>query len=119
MDLPLFRQANNRSGVTAGQPFSPTLFNKWWKKAVASLGVDGTTVYPGTKHSTVTAIGELLSPEEIKRGGTEHTTNAAFERYMLTDVREKLKVRSAIKQLRGENKVITENGQEKIVKFPK
>ena len=69
-------------------------------KACAALGVEGVTLYPGTKHSTVTALGQVLSPEQIKRGGTGHATNAAFERYMLPDMREKLKVRSAVKKLR-------------------
>ena len=43
-------------------------------------------------------------------GGTEHQTNAAFDRYMLPDIRDKLKVRSAIKQLRGE---VVEIGNER------
>jgi len=103
-EIPFFRHARSRSGIDVGRPFGPTLFNKWWCRAGVLLGVHGVTLYPGTKHSTVTALGELLSPEEIKRGGTEHATNAAFERYMLPDMRDKIKVRSAIKQLRGDSK---------------
>lgn len=117
-DLPFFRHNSARSGVTPGSPFGPTLFNKWTQKACKGLGVSGIGLYALTKHSTVTALGELLTPEEIKRG-TEHQTNAAFERYMLPSMRDKIKVRTALKQLRGDNEVITENEDSKIVNFPK
>jgi hypothetical protein len=37
-------------------------------------------VYGGTRHSTVVALGEEFSPEEI-RMATMHSTNKVFERY--------------------------------------
>jgi len=37
--------------------------------------------YGGTRHSTLTALGEFLSPEEVKRGSL-HKTNKALERYL-------------------------------------
>ncbi len=37
-------------------------------------------MYGGTRHSTVTALGKELTPEEI-RAGSLHKTNKAFERY--------------------------------------
>jgi hypothetical protein len=52
---------------------------KWWKKACDKLGVKNVDLYGGTRHSTVTALGERLSPEQI-RAGTLHSTNKAFER---------------------------------------
>jgi hypothetical protein len=61
-------------------------------RACTELGVTGVSLYPGTKHSTVTARGGILTPEEIKRGGTGHQTNAAFERYLLPDMRDKIKI---------------------------
>jgi hypothetical protein len=75
--------------------------NRWWSRACAELGVSGVTLYPGTKHSTVTALGAVLTPEEIKRGGTGHQTSAAFERYLLPDMRDKIKIRQAIHQIRA------------------
>jgi len=118
--IPFFRHELGASGVKAGQMFGPTMFAKWWKSACANLGINGVGLYAGTKHTTVTALGELLSPEEIKRGGTEHATNKAFERYMLPDIKDKLKVRSAIKRLQGSNQPLNNIvGDNKIVKLPK
>jgi hypothetical protein len=44
------------------------------------LGVEGVDLYGGTRHSTVTALRKVATPEEIKNA-TFHTTNKAFERY--------------------------------------
>ena len=59
--------------------------------AIIELGVTSVSLYPGTKNSTVTALGGILTPEEIKRGGTGHQTSAAFERYLLPGARAKNK----------------------------
>jgi integrase len=107
------------SGVSEGRQYSRKMFNRYWMKACSCLGVEGVTLYPGTKHSTVTALGQLLSPEEIKRGGTGHLTNAAFERYLLPNMREKLKVRAAIKKLHGAKQPQNISSNEKIYKIPK
>ena len=53
-----------------GEQFGPKYFKKWWDKACENLGIKGVDLYGGTKHSTATALGELHTPEEIKRGGT-------------------------------------------------
>ena len=48
------------------------------------------TLYGGTRHSSVVALREHFSPEQIKQG-TMHQTNKAFERYFrigANDVRE-------------------------------
>jgi len=37
-------------------------------------------LYGGTRHSSVRALREWLSPEQIRKG-TMHPTNVAFERY--------------------------------------
>jgi hypothetical protein len=60
--------------------------------------------YGGTRHSTATALGQLLTPEQIKRGGTGSATNKAFERYFQPRRTESLEVTSAIKQLRKKKK---------------
>ena len=56
-------------------------------------------LYGGTKHSTATALGESLTPEEIKRGGTGSATNKAFERYFQPRREESVKVVSTVKEL--------------------
>jgi hypothetical protein len=61
------------------------------------LGVKGVDLYGGTRHSTVTALGEKLSPEQIK-AGTLHSTNKAFERYFQGEARNaRLVYQAAIK----------------------
>jgi integrase len=79
-NLPFFRHLRGISGVKAGQAFGNKYFYKWWKKACASLGVEGVDLYGGTRHSTVTALRQVATPEEIKNA-TFHNTNKAFERY--------------------------------------
>ena len=68
-------------------------------KACDNLGIKCVDLYGGTKHSTATALGERLTPEEIKRGGTGSATNKAFERYFQPHREESVKVVSTIKEL--------------------
>jgi len=82
-----FRHIVGRSGIKVGQQFGQRYLIKYWAYACENLGVEGVTLYPGTKHSTVTGLGKLLTPEQIKRGATGHVSDA-FERYMLPDVNE-------------------------------
>ena len=46
----------------------------------SSWGIGGVDLYGGTRHSTVTALRQVATPEEIKNA-TFHSTNKAFERY--------------------------------------
>ena len=103
-DLYFFRHMSGKTRVKAGAQFGPEYFKKWWDKACTNLGIEGVDLYGGTKHSTATALGELLTPEQIKRGGTGSATNKAFERYFQPRRTESLKVTSAIRQLRRKNK---------------
>jgi hypothetical protein len=57
-------------------------------------------LYGGTKHTVATALGQVLTPEEIKRGGTGSRTNKAFIRYYQPHKREDVRVISAIKKLK-------------------
>jgi hypothetical protein len=77
------------------------------------------TLYPGTKHSTVTALGAVLTPEEIKRGGTGHQTSAAFERYLLPDMRDKIKIRQAIHMIRAAQPLHNQKQPTQIINLPK
>jgi len=79
-ELYFFRHDKTANGAKAGQPFGKRMFYKWWKRACENLGIEGVDLYGGTKHSTCTALGKIMSPEQIKNG-TMHSTNAAFERY--------------------------------------
>ena len=68
-------------------------------------------LYGGTKHSTATALGDILTPEEIKRGGTGSATNKAFERYFQPRRVESVKVVATIKEMQ-------EKKAGKIVRMP-
>ncbi len=81
---PFFRHLTSRSGVKTGVQFGPKYFNQWWLKACKNLGIEGVSVYPGVKHSTVTPLGMLLSPEQIQNDVTGHASDA-FKRYYLPD----------------------------------
>jgi len=111
-DLFFFRHSSSKSGIRTGDQFGPKYFKKWWDKACANLGVKGVDLYGGTKHSTATALGNFLTPEQIKRGGTGSATNRAFERYFQPRRAESETVVSTIKKLQQKE-------QQKIVKFPK
>lgn len=108
-----FRHPKGRSGIKAGDQFGPKYFKVWWDKACKSLGVEGVGLYSGTKHTVATALGQILTPEEIKRGGTGSRTNKAFDRYFQPQKQEKLKVKDAISALketsRGEVKDFNTN----------
>lgn len=78
-DLPFFRHQPKVSGVKAGRAFGEKYFWKWWKKACANLNVEGVDLYGGTRHSTVTALGRICTPEEVK-DATGHASKA-FQRY--------------------------------------
>jgi len=100
-DMYFFRHQAGRSGIKPGDKFGPKYFKVWWDKACKNLGIENIGLYGGTKHTVATALGSILTPEEIKRGGTGSRTNKAFDRYFQPQRREKLKVKSAIRMLKG------------------
>lgn len=95
-----FRHLKTRKGVKAGTKFGPKLLNEWWKRACSNLGVANVAVYAGTKHSTVTALGKIMTPEQIKNNVTGHTSKA-FERYFLPDHKEKISATRQVAEMQG------------------
>ncbi len=79
-ELPFFRHAKGIKGCKPGSPFGEKYFYKWWKRACENLGIRGVDLYGGTRHSSVRALRQYRTPEEIKQA-TMHSTNRAFERY--------------------------------------
>ncbi|MFH1984739.1 MAG: hypothetical protein ABIL58_23105 [Pseudomonadota bacterium] len=74
------------SGAIDGDRFGEKIFYKWWKRACEKIGVSGVDLYGGTKHSAVTDALNQYTPEEIRRFGTKHATNKAFDRYLYVDM---------------------------------
>ena len=72
-------------------------------RACKNVGVEGVDLYGGTRHSTLTALGEFLSPEEVKRGSL-HKTNKALERYLQGKARYAKKVSAQVLKMQEEKK---------------
>jgi integrase len=79
-ELYFFRHQKGNGNAKPGSQFGKDYFYKWWRQACTNLGIEGLDLYGGTRHSTATALGRELTPEQIK-AGTLHKTNQAFERY--------------------------------------
>ncbi len=101
--LYFFRHASNVTGAKAGERFGKRRLYTWWKRACKNLGIEDVDLYGGTKHSTVTAMSNELGYGKAKQA-TMHTTNKAFERYLIADPDS---MRDAYAKARGiDNKVI-------------
>ena len=97
-ELYFFRHPKGISGCNPGQKFGDKYLYKWWKRACRELGIENIDLYGGTKHTTVTAASEMLTPEQIKKG-TGHSTNKAFERYFQRKERDAVQVYQTINDL--------------------
>jgi len=108
--LYFFRHPKSRKGLQphlVGGRFGEHLLAKWWDKACENIGIEGVPVYPGTRHSSVTALGEDFSPEEVMGGGGWKTSKA-FMRYFSVAAKTKRDIASVARnQKQGDQKVIT------------
>jgi len=110
-----FFRHSRRKGVAAGDRFGEKYFYKWWIQACNNLKIQGVDLYGGTRHSTVRALREYLTPDQIKRG-TMHSTNKAFERYFQIEMEDALKVyRTALHTSRINEKTLP--GKGKVLKL--
>jgi hypothetical protein len=91
--------------VRVGQRFNERRFYYWWKKACSNLGVTNVDLYGGTRHSSVSALRDNYSPEEIRRASM-HTTNKAFDRYFQVPPDE---LRSVYEATRGGKELAKKN----------
>jgi integrase len=78
--------------------FGKDYLYSWWKSACKNLRIEGVDLYGGTRHSTVRALREHFTPDQVKLG-TMHTTNAAFERYYQIELEDARKVYRAARML--------------------
>lgn len=90
-DLLFFRHPANKR-AEAGQPFGQRFLYKIWVQACKNLGYMRTEtrpitdLYAGTRHSTITALGELYDRNKVKEM-TGHRTNKALDRYLQVEAR--------------------------------
>ena len=114
-DLWFFRHSHSK-GVKKGSKFGNGYLYKWWKRACANLGIEGVDLYGGTRHSTVTALGKICTPEEVK-DATGHVSEA-FERYFQGKQARALKVTERIKTLHKPFiNIDGEQDKDKVLKF--
>lgn len=86
--LKYFRHNAGTSGTPKDHPFSKNILYGWWKRAAGNIGIHDVDLYGGTKHTTVTALSELHSSDDVQRY-TQISTNRAFERYLHVDSEQK------------------------------
>lgn len=79
----LFRHTKGNGGAKPGERFGPDYIQRYWNKACDNLGIEGVSLYPGTRHTTEVFLREMgHSPESIWRAsGTR--SNKARQRYLL------------------------------------
>ncbi len=82
-----FRHEKGAGQAKIGSQYGPRYLYKWWVKACENLGIKGIDLYGGTRHSSVTALSQQFSAEEIKEHGTGHDTSKAFERYFQAEAK--------------------------------
>jgi integrase len=115
-EMYFFRHVKGNGGAKPGQKFGKDYLYKFWKKACSNLGIEGVDLYGGTRHTTVSALGKVLTPEQIK-AGTMHATNKAFERYFQRSAEDCLTVYRKVSELTGtNNELITFPGKSEILK---
>ncbi|MGD9040713.1 MAG: site-specific integrase, partial [Desulfobacteraceae bacterium] len=88
-----FFRHGRRKGVQEKKrkQFGKDYLYKWWKLACKNLGVENVDLYGGTRHSSVKALREIFTPDQIKKG-TMHNTNVAFERYFQIELEDSRKI---------------------------
>ena len=90
-----------RSGVIAGDPIHVKRLNHWFKEGGKAIGVD-TTLYAGTKHTTTTGLAQHINRELIRRAGTGHATEAAYEHYQHDHLSDQIRVQKTIDRMTDE-----------------
>lgn len=106
-DVYFFRHLTTGRGRKPGKQFGDQYFNECWKRAAKNLGIESVPVYPGTKHSTTTALGQIMSPEQIKNNVTGHSSDA-FYRYFLPDYNDAITATRKLAEMQDAAKAKTD-----------
>ena len=114
--LYFFRHPAGISGCQAGQRYGARYLYKKFKKACDVLNVEKLDLYGFSRHTTASALGDIMTPEQIRQG-TLHSTNRAFERYFQPDARNAKKVYQAAKGLQQTYNIKQGGEKGKILKL--
>ncbi|MDR1043661.1 MAG: hypothetical protein LBP33_00875 [Candidatus Adiutrix sp.] len=120
--MPFFRHEQANGGAYIGRGFGHSVIYSAWRRACTRLGVEGVSLYPGTKHSTAMGLRAVATPEEIK-SMTLHSTSTAFHRYFQTGGEALRELQSRRKSIiTPDNGLITKTaapGPGQIIEFSK
>ena len=83
-EIKFFRHLEGARQKHMGQPYHFSYLERAWKRACKKVGIEGVSLYPGTKHSTAMELRKVATYEEV-RSMTGHATNKAFERYFRSE----------------------------------
>ena len=102
-----FRHVKGNGAAKPGSQFGKDYWYKIAKKAMKNLGIEGVDLYGLTRHSTVTALGEYFTEEDLMKHGTTHKSNKAFRRYMQAQRNESIKVYAKAREMQEGVKIVT------------
>jgi integrase len=109
--MPFFRRDKGGGGRFPNAPFGQHFLIDVWNRACKSLGVEGVGLYGGTRHTTCQYLRRQgQTPEQVKRY-TDHSTNKAFDRYLLIEIEEKIE---GVRLARGLRSPLTKCGPEVV-----
>jgi len=92
-EMYFFRHEKGNGNAKPGTQFGRDYLTRWWNEACKNLGIEGVSLYPGTRHSSAVELRKKHSPEAVKRNmGTR--SNKAFERYLQMTAEEELALTS-------------------------
>ena len=99
---PFFRHIKGNGTAKPNSKFGKDYLYKKAKASMKSLGVGDVDLYGLTKHSTMTALGDHFSEDELMKYGSIHKTDKAFRRYMQKKKDSSLKIHDKVLEMRGE-----------------
>lgn len=112
-EVPFFRHECTMSNRKAGTQFGINYLSRVWDAACKEVGLEGVSLYAGTKHTTATETTKLVGKKKAQEASG--LTNKSFERYTqaVTDGAYEV-VRKIRKAMKGDN-VIPFKKKERLV----
>lgn len=82
--------------IETGEVIGKNKLSRWWNKACALVGLEGVSLYAGTKHTTATETAKNFGKEKAR--SASGLTNKAFDRYCQAEGDENYEVVTAIRK---------------------
>jgi hypothetical protein len=81
-EMYFFRHVKGNGAAKPGEQFGRDYLQRWWNTACGNLGIEGVSMYPGTRHTSAVDMRLRESPETVKRATGHGKNNQAFNRYL-------------------------------------